>query len=177
MAAPEYVPVDSTAPARAYGSPQRLDEPWLADRPGDIVREGQPWGPQLGNPGPDIGYALKLARTFRDKLVLAEGEHLDDVIAGCVQVAMKRAALLGRGPVVHDLTQAFTLFGYLSEAPADLVEFRRPLFAEVAHSHHYTERRRIADLASEEALRRPVTRLAAAVSASWQRLFNLPTAA
>lgn len=171
VAAPEYVPVDIHGPTRAYESPPRLPEPWTADRPGDIV-EGQPTGPMLGNQGPDIGYALKLARGFRDKLVLAEGEHVEDVIAGCVEVAMKRASLYGRAPVVHDLTFAFTVWGYLSDAPEDLVELRRSLFAEVAHGHHYAERRRIADMVPPEVLRRPLARLTSSIAADWRRVLD-----
>lgn len=142
----------------------------MADRPGELVRRGQPSAPLLGNQGPDIGYALKLAELFRDRLVLAEGEHADDVLAGCVQVAMKRAAAFGRAPVAADLEMAFTIWGFLSEAPADLVEFRRPLFAEVSHPHHYAERRRIADLVSEDVLRRPPARLTATLAQGWQRI-------
>jgi hypothetical protein len=168
VAAPEYVPVDSTTKPRAYGSPPRRIEPWAATRPGEVVHDGQPDGPMLGNQGPDIGYALHLAESVRDQLVLAEGEHADDVLAGTVEVAMKRASVFGRAPVIHDLTFALTVFGFLSEAPDDLVEFRRPLFAEVAHHHHYAERRRIADLVGEDVLRRPIGRV---VAGGWQRTF------
>lgn len=169
MAAPEYVPVDNNASTRAYDSPPRLLEPWLADRPGEVVHDGdQPSGPMLGNQGPDIGYALRLAETVRDSLVLADGEHADDVLAGIVQVAMKRAAVFGRAPIIHDLTFALTAFGFLDDAPEDLVAFRRPLFAEAHHDHHYAQRRRIADLISEDVLRRPLNRLTAG---GWERIF------
>lgn len=170
MAAPEYVPTDPTEHPRTYGSPPRLEEPWLADRDGELVRVGQPTGPLLGNQGPDIGYAFKLAELIRDRLVLAEGEDADDVVSGCVQVAMKRAAAFGRAPVMADLEMAFTIWGFLSEAPDDLVEFRRPLFAEVAHPYHYAERRVIADMVSEETLRRPLARLTATLAQGWQRI-------
>lgn len=174
MAAPEYVPVDTTIKPRTYTSPPRLGEPWKADRPGEIVGLGQPTGPMLGNPGPDIGYALHLAEQVRDKLVLAEGEDADDVLAGLVQVAMKRAALFGRAPVIHDLTHALTIFGFLSEADEELVAFRRPLFAEISHGHHYAARRRIADMVDEEVLRRPLSRLQAA---GWRRLLGADVSA
>jgi hypothetical protein len=170
VAAPEYVPVDTTTRPRTYGSPPRRTAPWVADRPGEIVAAGQPSGPMLGNQGPDIGYALRLAESVRDTLVLAEGEHADDVLAGCVEVATKRASIYGRAPVIHDLTYALTIFGFTSEASDDLVAFRRPLFAEVAHPHHYAERRRIADLVGEDVLRRPLNRL---VAGGWQRLLGV----
>lgn len=175
MAAPEYVPIDPTEIPRVYVSPPRLDEPWRADRPGDLARRGQPSGPMLGNQGPDTGYALRLAERFRDRLVLAPGEHADDVIAGCVQVAAKRASSFGRAPVIGDLEMAFTIWGYLAEAPDELVAFRKPLFAELHHPHHYAERRLIADMVSEDVLRRPLSRVASTMAQSWQRILS-PTA-
>src|SRR5439155_31489 len=75
---------------------------WKADRPADL-RGGQPRGPMFGDPGPDQGYALVLARRFEDRLQLTEGEHREDVVAGCVGVANKRSSLLGRAPVIYDL--------------------------------------------------------------------------
>jgi hypothetical protein len=131
----------------------------------------------LGSQGPDLGYALTLARTITDRLVLAEGEHLDDVVSGCTAVAMKRASLFGRAPVIHDLTVAFTIWGYLGEAPDDLVEFRRPLFAEVASPHHWAERRRIVDMVRDEVLRRPHDRLHNGTATDWRRLLHVDHAA
>jgi hypothetical protein len=171
VAAPEYVPIDPTEIPRVYVSPPRREEPWSAHRPGDLVR-GQPSGPMLGNQGPDTGYALKLAERFRDRLVLAPGEHTDDVIAGCVQVAAKRASAFGRAPVIGDLEMAFTIWGYLSEAPDDLVAFRKPLFAEIHHPHHYAERRLIADMVTEELLRRPIARVTSTMAQGWQRILS-----
>jgi hypothetical protein len=172
VAAPEYVPIDPTEIPRVYTSPPRLDEAWVADRPGDVVHGGQPSGPLLGNQGPDTGYVLKLARRFDDRLVLAPGEHAADVVAGCVQVAAKRASSFGRAPVIGDLEMAFTVWGFLSEAPDDLVEFRKPLFAEIHHPHHYAERRRIADMVPEEVLRRPLSRIATTMGQGWQRILS-----
>ena len=149
MAAPDYVPV-------GYGDKPRVSlaippgRRWLADRPADLQR-GQPVGDHLGSPGPDQGYALTLASRFSDRLRLVEGEHEDDVVAGCVAVAMRRASIFGRAPIIHDLEHAFGLFGYLDDAPADLVEFRRPLFAGA--SHHYWDQRDIVDLVPESTLR------------------------
>ena len=61
MAAPEYVPVKPMDDVRTYESPPRRPDPWLAQRPGDL-KTGQPRGVHFGNPGPDQGYALVLAR-------------------------------------------------------------------------------------------------------------------
>jgi hypothetical protein len=171
VAAPEYVPIDLTADPRVYASPPRRPSPWEADRPGEIGGRGQPDGPMLGSQGPDLGYALKLAGGMADQVVLAEGEHLADVIAGCTAVAMKRASLFGRAPLIHDLTAAFSVWGFLDEAPDDLVELRGPLFAEIAHGHHWVERRHIADMVPAEVLRRPHTELKA--EADWKRLLQV----
>lgn len=155
MAAPDYVPNDTAAADRHYVSPPRRPQPWLADRPGELT-EGQPMGAGLGVPGPDQGYALRLARRFEDQLQLQSGEALEDVIIGCVGVALKRAASFGRAPVAADLDVAFRLFGYLTPNPmSSLVAWRKKLFAGVSHPHHYAEARRLVDLVSEEILRDP----------------------
>jgi hypothetical protein len=121
---------------------------------GDLGAVPQPEGAAYGNQGPDQGYALKLAERFRGGLHLAPGESEDDVLAGCVAVALRRASLFGRAPVVHDLRVAFELFGFLDEAADDeLVAFRSPLFAELANPHHYLEVRHVVSGVPEESLR------------------------
>jgi hypothetical protein len=144
VAAPEYVPQPAIQRVRSYSSPPRRPKSWTAQRPGDI-HGPQPRGDLFGYPGPDQGYVFVLARRFEGRLRLAAGEHEEDAIAGCVAVALKRASLSGRAPVVNDLTVAFTLWGFLGEAPDALVEFRRPLFAEVSNPLHYAEQRYVAD--------------------------------
>ena len=112
---------------------------------------------------------MTLTSVFDTKLTLTEGEHRADVDAGCVAVALKRASLFGRAPVVHDLRIAYTLFGYLDESPpADLIEFRRQHFAEVHHSFHYFERRAIADLVDDEVLRQTPDEVATRYRAGWR---------
>jgi len=150
MAQPEYVPVavaDRVRPAERLPVPHS----WHQDRPAELLRPDRPTGPRFGTPGPDQGYALKLAHRFEDRLRLAPGESAEDAEAGCVAVALCRAALFGRAPVVYDLEHAFTLWGFLGEAPADLVEHRRPLFSAAAH--HYEAKREIADRVPEATLR------------------------
>ena len=147
MAAPEHVPVDRNRPVRGYESPPRRPESWRPDRPGEVVEDGQPRGAQLGHQGPDQGFALSLARRFEGKLTLTPGEHEKDALAGAVAVALKRASLFGRAPVIHDLTVALTVWGYLDDEPAkELVDLRKGLFEEVWHPHHYAKLRRIVDL-------------------------------
>lgn len=152
MAAPEYVPKPSGDRRRVYESPPADPAAWVADRPAEIPGR-QPAGGRFGNQGPDQGYAIKLANQFKGRLVLTPGEHEADAISGCVQVANKRASLFGRAPMVHDLTMAFTLFGFLAEADPSLVELRRGYFAAAHLPAHYTERRQIAALVPEETLR------------------------
>jgi hypothetical protein len=153
MTAPSYVPQPAVrSTQRAYSSPRRRLGSWHADRPGEVT-EGQPRGERLGSQGPDQGYALRLAHGFTAQLQLGDGEHTADVIAGCVSVALKRAALFGRAPMVSDLELAFGIFGFLDEVPTgERLDERRSLFAEASHHHHYAEVRRIADQVPEGVL-------------------------
>lgn len=173
MAAPEYVPADAVDDARVYRAPLRPGGSWTADRPADLG-PGQPRGDQFGNPGPDQGFALTIAQTCREKIQLTAGEHEADVIAGCAAVATKRSSLFGRAPVIHDVTVAFTVWGFLDSEPApELVEQRRRRFAEVAHPHHYRARRAIADAVSDDVLRRSPDQLATDHRADWTGLLDL----
>jgi hypothetical protein len=142
MTQPDHVPLVAGDRVRAV---ERLPpaESWRPDRPADLQTPGMPTGPRLGSQGPDLGYGMKLARLFADKLVLAEGETLDDALAGGFAVGTKRSSQFGRAPVIYDFELAFTLWGFLPGAPADLVAFRRPLF--MGASHHYEQQRDIAD--------------------------------
>jgi hypothetical protein len=155
-----------------YESPPWSFDPWTADRPADLAA-GQPRAPHYGNQGPDQGFVLKLARNFEDTLVLSEREAHDDAVAGCQGVALKRASLFGRAPVIYDLTVAFTVWGYLHEAPADLVDIRRSLFEQAANPHHYAERRRITDLVPEATLRLLPAEAEAHHRADWGALLDL----
>lgn len=156
MAAPEFVPVRPGPRDKVYESPPWRLGPWVPDRPAEVVDDlRQPSGPAFGVQGPDQGYALKLANDFfRGKLHLAEHEEEDDVIEGCVAIALRRASLYGRAPVIHDLRLAFALWGFLDEDPdPELVELRRPLFEELSNPHRYFELRRLANGIPEETLR------------------------
>lgn len=155
MSQPQNVPVSPVATSH-YESPPRRDREWNADRPGDVFAQGQPEGDLLGSQGPDQGFAIKLAKSLSDDITLHKGEHLDDVVAGVVAVALKRASAFGRAPTIHDVRCAYSIFGYLNpSADAELVALRSDLFEEVHHPHHYAERRAIADAVPTEFLRRP----------------------
>ncbi len=150
MTQPEYVPLsprDQVRPVERLQTPG----PWWPDRPAEIGGAGQPAGPKLGSPGPDQGFALGLAWRLSDRLGLTEGETADDAVVGCLGVALRRAALFGRAPVIFDCEHAFTLWGFMGSPPPDLVEFRRPLFQSA--SHDYPTQRAISDMVPDETLR------------------------
>ena len=173
MSAPHFVPTSPIAKVRSYQSPPRRDRSWVADRPGDLGDEGQPVGEQLGVPGPDQGYAYKLVAEFAGKVFTADGEHDDDVVAGVIAVATKRAGLFGRAPIMHDLRVGFAVWGYLDEGPpADLVALRRKLFAEVSNPHHYRELRAVADAVPNETLRLGPDEVASRHSQGWRALLS-----
>ncbi|MHB1597600.1 MAG: hypothetical protein ACYCXY_01685 [Acidimicrobiales bacterium] len=167
MTQPSFAPIaleDEVRPSYRLEPPA----PWRASRPADLppgVRAGVIGG---GVPGPDQGYALHLASRFRDRLVLLPGEHAEDVIAGALTLALRRAALYGRAPVASDLELALTVFGYLGDAPGDLVEHRRPLFAGAAHD--YSRQRALSEALPDETLR---SNPAAVRSTDWRRLVEL----
>jgi hypothetical protein len=137
MAAPKFSPVTPNDHPRYYSSPDHVPGRWMPARPGDI--EGfQPLGPRLGDQGPDQGFALRIAEQLRPRLRLQEGEHPDDVIEGCLGVALRRASMFSRASVVHDWTIALTIWGYYDERPpAALVSLRREMFEGLRHVVHH----------------------------------------
>lgn len=135
--------------------------------------EAVPSGPGLGNQGPDQGYLLKLAREFADPIMAAFGEQADDVLAGCCAVALRRASLFGRAPVVHDLRLALELFGFLGEAASGLVDWRRPRFAGAAGHHGYHVKLRLADVVPEATLRLTPAAVANACAEDWRAPLGL----
>lgn len=168
MAAPEYVPTTKDQQPRK-GLQLPPSRRWSATRPGELG-PAQPSGPGLGCPGPDQGYALKLARRFTDRLVL-DGVHTEDAVAGCLGVALRRAALFGRAPVIHDVELAYRIWGFLGDAPAELVEIRNPLFQSAAH--HYGDQRAIADQIPEVTLRLTPAEVASRFPGEWRVLLGM----
>ena len=168
MAAPEHVPSNLGSQPRR-GLPLPPARPWTTGRPSDLG-PAQPRGRRFGSPGPDQGYALLLAERFQGRLELAEGETEHDAVAGCMAVALKRASLFGRAPMIHDVRLAFTIWGFLGQVPPELLAFRRPLFQ--ACSHHYDDQRAIADQVPEEVLRAPHEVTLARYPAEWRALLG-----
>ena len=156
MTQPTFVPIaeaDQVRPARHLHVPG----PWTASRPaeatGPVVRRGR----TVGTPGPDSGFALRLAKRFEDELRLDEGESAHDVLLGVALVASKRAALFGRAPCVYDVRFALDLWGFLgdtgsAQAASDRGATRQAAFSGI--SHDYVAQRALVDSVTEEALRR-----------------------
>ena len=171
MAAPRFAPTPTTEDVRAYASPPHVPDSWMPDRPGEIDGP-QPTGTRLGSQGPDQGYALVLARRLAPKIQLQPGERLDDAVRGSLGIALRRASMFSRAPVVHDLTIAFTIWGWFdAQPPAELVERRRELFSGVGNVvHHSAESRAIVDLVPEDTLRATPDGVRAAYPARWREL-------
>jgi hypothetical protein len=150
MTQPKYAPIaiaDEVRPASKLEPPK----PWVPHRPAEHRRGNRVPGGGLGSPGPDQGYALGLAARFKDRLVLGNGEHEEDAVAASIAVALRRASVFGRAPVLQDLEFAFGLLGYLAEVPAETAEERRAVVSGA--SHDYWICRRIADLVPDETVR------------------------
>ena len=172
MAQPDYVPRAAIDETRVYRSPPRRSGSWEPNRPGELG-PGRPRGAGFGHPGPDQGYALILAERFRDRLVLRPGEEPDDVLAGTVSLALKRASSFGRAPVIHDVEAALSVFGYLDDqVPDERAAVRRALFAGAAEPHHEATRRAISDLVPAAVLARPLAVLTAAGRSDWRTLLD-----
>ncbi|WP_419840868.1 hypothetical protein [Candidatus Poriferisodalis sp.] len=152
MAAPRHVRLAPLGEVRAYGSPDVTPQRWTPGRPAELIG-GQPLGALRGHQGPDQGYAYGLVPLFDDRVHLAEHEERHDVDAGCVAVALKRASLFGRAPVVWDLEAGYLAFGFLDEhPPAELVARRTPLFEGAAEAHHYKQVRELVACVPTEVL-------------------------
>lgn len=150
MTQPTFVPIseaDQVRPALHLHVPGV----WTTDRPAEIVVPEHARGRTLGTPGPDSGFAMRLAKRFGDELKLGEGETEHDVLLGVALIASKRAALYGRGPSVYDVRFSLNLWGFLDDAPAPLLVERRAAFSSI--SHDYVAQRALADAVGDDTLR------------------------
>src|SRR5580704_8150638 len=151
MTQPTFVPIaeaDQVRPALHLHVPGA----WSTSRPAEITVPAVRRGRSVGTPGPDSGFAMRLAKRCEHDLQLGEGESEEDVVLGVALVASKRAALFGRAPSIYDVQFALNLWGFLdADAPADLRAARRALFSAV--SHDYVAQRALVDSVPEETMR------------------------
>lgn len=168
MAQPEYVPLQAGDRVRAA---ERLPahDGWRQRRPAELLGPDLPKGDGFGSPGPDQGYGLALADRFRGQLELAPAEQEDDVVVACLGVGLRRASIFGRAPVIFDMELAYTLWGYLGDAPPDLVELRVPVIQGAAHD--YRVQRDVVDRVAEATLRKTPAQVRALL-AEWRTLFT-----
>jgi hypothetical protein len=170
MAAPRFAP-SRRGNDPFYESPDVVPDSWSTDRPAEI--EGlQPTGPALGYPGPDQGFILKIAQRLRPRICTQSGEHIDDAINGSIGIALRRASLMSRAPVIHDLTIALTIWGWFdTDPPADLVSIRSTVFSGVRNlGHHYGAARNIVDAVPETTLRATPDQISLLYPAQWKVL-------
>jgi hypothetical protein len=173
MAAPKFSPVTPIDTSRGYESPDHVPDGWTADRPAEVVGR-QPVGARLGFQGPDQGYALTLAARLRPEVQVQHAESVDDALSGCTAIALRRASMYGRAPIMPDLRIALTMWGFLDPSPPpELVDARRPAFLGVADSlHGYENRRALVDAIPEPSLRQTPDQVTAAYPANWRALLG-----
>ncbi|MCU4184312.1 hypothetical protein K6U06_08055 [Acidiferrimicrobium sp. IK] len=172
MTQPDYVPLqspDRVRPSDSLSTPER----WTQDRPADLAELRQPEGARFGATGPDLGYGLKLAKRFEDRLALQPGEDAHDAVAAAFASGAKRAAGFGRAPVIYDFEWAYSLWGYLGEPTADLVAWRVPLIR--GSSHGYWHQRGVVDTVAAGTFRlTPAQVREQAAGPDWAQLFTRP---
>ncbi len=173
--------VDPYVPTQAEDAPReslRLPPPkgWRAVRPGDFAPGEKPFPPGhlFGAPGPDSGYALTLAERFHRRLEIVAPETEHDAMAVGAELAMRRAAMFGRAPVMADLELAFTLFGWLGGASPELREWRR--LAVPGAGHDYAPRRALVDAVPAATLRLKLGEEVRAGLGNWRALLGISVA-
>lgn len=169
------------APRLGDGSRQRqnlspgVDYPpasaWEANRAGDLPT-GQPDGPLYGKPGPNVGFATKLAHGRSDRMHLRDQEALEDVLPVVAEIAMRRAASFGRAPIVHDIDFASRLMGY--DRPVGHDFDWRLLAVEGAHEE-WPRRREIVNAVPDDMLRLAPDQLGDRVEEFWAAVRELAT--
>ena len=173
MAAPEYVPVPPSARPRSYESPDHVPEA-VGGRPPGRARAGRsPSAPASATRAPTRATPSSWPTSSSSPGCSSPtGSTRTTPSPGCVGIALRRASMFGRAPAIHDLTIAFTIWGFLDPSPpAELVELRRRVFAGVGHvTHHYAEGRAIVDAVPEATLRMTPAQVRDAYPARWHDL-------
>ncbi|MFM8776907.1 MAG: hypothetical protein ACKOEH_08530, partial [Actinomycetota bacterium] len=109
---------------------------------------------------------------MRESIVVQPGESADDAIRGAIAIALRRASKYGRAPVVHDLTVAFGIWGWmLLDPPSDLVARRKELFTGLGDAaHHYSELRTLVDMVPESTMLMTPDQVRTGMPGSWRAL-------
>ncbi len=102
-------------------------------------------GPGFGLPCPDAGYALFLAAHSVEHLVLEFGDGRDDAKCAIATIAMRRAGMLGRAPLLQDVEIGRTLLAYEQPTDVDFARWRAGWIRGIAHDDDL--RQRLADAA------------------------------
>ena len=173
MAVDPYVPTrPEDAPRRSVAIPPAVG--WRAVRPGDLdpAEPIRKKGNLFGTPGPDGGYALTLAERFHDRIRAVFPETVHDAEVLGAQFAMRRGGVLGRAPIQPDVELGLTLFGWLGDPPADLVEWRRLAVTNVGHD--YARRTTLIEAIPEWVVRHRVDDIRARMG-EWRHLLGLET--
>lgn len=166
-------PQSIDSPRHEQNMPEGIDTPvpqtWLATRPGDTFKErDSDQDILLGNAGPNIGYALKLARLRIEHLFLLDSEHEHDVEVLLSEIAMRRAARFGRAPVVKDIEFAAHLLGYEQKATSGEEKWRPRLVHGTGHDEH--KRRRIVNSIPQEIIEGAELASKEMISGWWEKL-------
>jgi hypothetical protein len=119
---------DLPRPTRHPAAPRR----WSPRRPGELDSPVEvPWGGMFGTPGPDAGYAHRLAQDR--PLALAPGENRHDAEAAVATLMAARASHFGRGPTGEDAEVAELLLGLDDDGAPESAALRRRF---VGLDHH-----------------------------------------
>lgn len=171
MSAPRFAPVTPNQEVEAYEGPDHVPASWMPNRKAEVSGL-QPSGRRLGYQGPDQGYALALANRYRQQIKVRKGETIEDAIRGTVAIALRRASIYGRGPVIHDIKLALEIWAWLEEQiPEELASARRTLFEGVGNViHHYAESRDVADRVPDSTLRLTSDEIARRMPGDWRAL-------
>lgn len=100
---------------------------------------------------------VHLTDTIRGTLKLGAHEHEADALAVVGAVALKRASLFGRAPVIHDVKAAVRILGFDAAPPTGAPGERRRLRLEEAHHPHFYDKvRSVVDEIGPELVHRPL---------------------
>ena len=117
---------------------------------------------------------MKLVNLLDDKVHVTSGESEEDAKAGAVAIAMRRASIFGRAPILSDLEMAFVLWGFLDEQPDPaLVTERKKYFEGASYHTGYPLLRLLASAVPVETLRLTLSQVYSKHAANWAALLDL----